>query len=359
MIARLVDRALNRTVGAPLPPPRPDVAAFHTSLPVVDLLAGTALFRTGFLARSRTGHLDLPRARAGGLDLVGLSIATRFPDLDGRLSGPHFRSLGIPTRGRSDLAIATAFVRRVEGWAAASGGSLVLARRSEDLVSVGSDGCLRLFLGVQGGQVIREPGDVERLRRLGVRMVALAHVMDSPLAGSSTGRRAGGLTGLGREVLAEMERLGILVDLAHASSRTIREAVPRLGRPFLVSHTGFTALAGRGSRWRRYAPARRNLSDGDGRLVGEAGGLIGVTLATPLVGGDGLDSVLRAFDHAVGLVGPGQVALGSDFDGALTMPFDASGLVNLTQALLDAGFGRDVVGGIMGGNALRLLQHPT
>lgn len=367
MISRAADRALDRlargAAGLPLAVD-PEVAAFHAAVPVVDLVIGSALFRPDFLRPIGHGHMDLERARAGGLDLIGLSIATRYPDLRGRLSGPHFRSLGIRPRGRGDLAIVEAFIRRIEGWAARSGGRLILARSAADLRPLAAssaaagdpDAPLGAFIGVQGGQVL--DGDlrsVERLARLGVRMLGLAHVMDSPLAGSGTGRAGGGLSGFGREAVAELERVGVLVDLAHASPVAIREAVPRLRRPFLVSHTGFRALAGQRSRWRRYSPARRNLSDDDVRLVGQAGGLIGVSLATPLVGGASLEAVVRAFAHAIALVGPERVALGSDFDGALPMPFDATGLPTLSAALLAAGFGRQVVAAILGGNALRLL----
>lgn len=355
MIERLVGRTLNRVAG-PAPRVTAETAAFHASLPVVDLLVGSALFRRDFLCASTVGHVDLPRARQGGLDLLGFSIATRFPDRSGRLSTPHFAALGIPVRGRDDLGLVEAFVRRIEGWATASGGRLVLARAREDLVAVGSDGALRAFVGVQGGQVLgRDLRSAARLRELGVRTLALAHVMDSEIAGSGTGRRAGGVTGFGWEAIAELERQGILIDLAHASPATIREAAPILRPPFLVSHTGFTALAGARSAWRRYSPATRNISDADARLVAEAGGLLGVTLAVPLVGG-GLEAVVRTFEHAVELAGPEQVALGSDFDGALPMPFDVTGLPAVTEALLGAGFGREIVAAIMGGNALRVLR---
>jgi len=357
VIDRLADRALNRTVGEPPPPIRPEVAAFHASTPVVDLLVGTLLFRRPIGRALRHGHFDLPRARDGGLDLAGFTIATRFPDDRGLLSAPHFAALGVAPWGRQPIDLVEAFVRRLEGWAAASGGRLVLARSRADLDAVGRDGAVRAFIGVQGGQAVG--GDLRnlaRLRALGVRMLGLAHVMDSSLAGSGTGRRGGGLTGFGREAVAECEAQGILVDLAHASPATIRDAVPLLRRPFLVSHTGFTALAGGASRWRRYSPATRNLGDAEARLVAEAGGLFGVTLAVPLIGGSTLPAAVRSFEHALELAGPAQVALGSDFDGALPMPIDVRGLPALTQALLDAGLGWELVAAVMGGNALRLLR---
>ena len=128
MIDRLADRALNRTVGRPLPAVRAEVAAFHASIPVVDLLVGTLLFRRSIDRALGHGHVDLPRARAGGLDLAGFTIATRFPDERGLLSAPRFAALGIRPRGRRPIDLVEAFVRRLEGWAAASGGRLVLAR---------------------------------------------------------------------------------------------------------------------------------------------------------------------------------------------------------------------------------------
>jgi microsomal dipeptidase-like Zn-dependent dipeptidase len=408
VIDRIVDRAFNRTVRSGPWAVAPDVKAFHDGLSVVDLLVGTPLFRRGFVSRLDHGHVDLPRARLGGLDVIGFTIATRFNDLRGTLSTPHFLSLGLsPAALGDDLAIAEAILDRIDGWVAASAGRLAwwapeatgraaatepdealvahsvragdgsrcITRRSRGAgrasLAGGADGAgqtggaggqrgrpaIRCFAGVQGGQVVA-PGlrRIERLARRGVRMLGLAHVMDTPLAGSGTGREAGGLTGLGREAIAEAERVGMLVDLAHASVPAIADALTLARRPIVISHTGFTALAGGRSRWRRYSPATRNLPDGIVRDAGAQGALVGVTFATDLVGGTSLAAVVRSISHAVELVGPGQVAIGSDFDGALRMPFDVRGLPALTSALLEAGFDHEAVAGIMGGNALRLLS---
>ena len=359
MIDRIVDRLLNRTVvHEPLAVP-PDIAEFHTSIPVVDLLVGTPLFRRGFLERIGHGHVDLARARHGGLDVIDFSIATRFPNLRGTLSAIHFRALGVPRqRLRDDMAIVETFLDRIDGWIAASGGRL--AWFDPALPPTGPAGSIRCFAGIQGGHALGgDLRNIERLRRRGVRMLALAHVMDTPMAGSGSGRLAGGLTAYGREAIAELERVGVIVDLAHASVTAIREALPLLHRPFVVSHTGFTALAGSRSWWRRYSPATRNLPDDVVREVGAAGGLVGVTLATDLVGGTTMAAVVRSFAHALKLIGPERVALGSDFDGALRMPFDVTGLPALTGALLGAGLSRSDVAGIMGDNALRLLASAT
>ena len=358
MISRVVDRALH-TVSLRPPYVVPgDVLALHRQAPAVDLVVGTALFRRDFLRRRNTGHLDLARLSEAGVRVVGLSLATRFPDLRGTLSAPHFGSLALPGRGASNMAVAEALIDRIDSWVERSAGRLRLIRSSADIAWALEPGDrVAAFIGVQGGHVLDgTPRNVERLRARGVMMLALAHVMDNELIGSGSGRRSHGLTGLGREVIAELERREIIVDLAHASSAGIRDALPRLTRPFVLSHTGFTEVAGGRSRWRRYSAATRNLARDDALRVAEAGGLIGISCATRLLGGEGLGPLVRAFRYAAELVGVERVCLGSDFDGALRTTFDVTGLPLLTGALRDAGFSPSDIAAVMGGNALRLLR---
>ncbi len=373
VISRTGDRLLHTVALDRLPPVPPDVAEFHASIPVVDLLVGTPLFRPELLRRRRRGHVDLPRLIEGGVDLVGFTIATRHPDLRGTLSTPHFWSVGVPARALgSDMAIAGAFIDRIEGWAAASGSRLRLVQEAADLPvaehggptkaggSDGSGGQVRAFIGVQGGHVLEgDVANVERLHARGVRMLALAHVMDNALVGSNTGRRAHGLTGFGREVIAELERVGIVVDLAHMSSAGIRDTLPVLTRPFLLSPTGFRRLRGATSRipGRKFTPHDRNLGDDEARLVAEAGGVVGLTLSTLLLGGDDLDAVARTVNAALELCGPAKVAIGSDLDGALRMVCDVTGLPAITGRLSGGGLDRETVAGVMGGNALRVMDE--
>lgn len=349
---------------------RGDVLEYHRSIPVVDLLVGTALFQRDLLRRRPGGHVDLPRLLDAGVDVVGLSIATRFPDLRGTLSAPHFRLLGLPAG--TNMELVEALVRRIEGWAAASEGRLRIVRSGSELGDLGGarqsargldagtsvDGpVVRAFIGVQGGHVLDgDPANVDRLAALGVRMLGLGHVMDNELVGSGTGVRRGGLTPAGREVVERAQAAGILVDLAHVSPAGIEETLPLLRRPFVVSHTGLHRLARERSRWRRYSPATRNLSDEQARAVAGAGGVIGLTLSTQLLGVRTVAGLVDAIRAAAELVGTDHLALGSDFDGALPMVLDVSGLPLLTQALLDGGFGRSEVAAIMGGNALRVLR---
>ena len=148
----------------------------------------------------------------------------------------------------------------------------------------------------------------------------------------------------------------MLVDLAHMSAPGIRDTLPVLTRPFVLSHTGLTAVAGGRTGLLGYSPRSRNVDDDVARAVAETGGVIGITLSTWLLGGDGLDAVGRTLDHALDLAGPDKVAIGSDMDGGLRMVVDAAGMPAVTAELLRRGHDRETVAAVMGGNALRVLR---
>jgi membrane dipeptidase len=339
--------------------PSEPAAALHRRAPIVDLVVGTILFRRSLLVPLRHGHVDLPRLRAGGVNVIGLTVATRHPDLRGTLSSAHFRSLGLPARsGRTNMAIAEWLIERIETVGEESAGAIQLIRHRVDLARcLAPGGPLGVFVGVQGGHVLDgELSNVGRLGQRGVRMFAPAHVMDNALAGSGTGRRRGGLTGYGREVIEELERQEIIVDLAHMSRAAIDDALPLLRRPFVLSHTGLTEMSGRASRWRRYSPATRNVPAAVARDVGQAGGLVGIMLASQLLGGASIEAAVRTIRLALEVAGPERVAIGSDMDGGLRTVVDAAGLPALTDGLLAVGLEQAVVEGVMGANAIRLLS---
>jgi microsomal dipeptidase-like Zn-dependent dipeptidase len=332
----------------------------HADGPVVDLLVGSALFRDTFLAIGGRGHVDLGRARQAGVNVVGLTVATRFPDLRGTLSSFHFRSLGAPSSAMAtNMALAEWLIGRIDGWCERSGGELRIVRTTADLERcVAAGGPVGVLLNVQGGHVLDgDLANIGRLQTLGVRMFAPAHVMDNALVGSSTGRNGGGLSGFGREVIAELEARSIVVDLAHMSGAGIEAALPRLNGPFALSHAGLTDVAGRRSRWRRYSAATRNIPAAMAAQVGEKGGLVGVVLATQLVGGDDLAAAVAMIKAMLAAVGERNVAIGSDMDGALREVIDVQGLPALTTALLDAGVGLNTVADVMGGSAVALLRR--
>ncbi|HEX5707520.1 MAG TPA: membrane dipeptidase, partial [Pyrinomonadaceae bacterium] len=139
----------------------------------------------------------------------------------------------------------------------------------------------------------------------------------------------------------------ILIDLAHASEATLDDVLALATRPVVVSHTGLRGVC----------PNARNLSDEHARRVAATGGLIGVGFWPTATCGREAASIARSIRYATNLVGVRHVALGSDFDGTVATPFDATGLVQITDALLAEGFNEDEIKLIMGENVLRLLSE--
>jgi microsomal dipeptidase-like Zn-dependent dipeptidase len=294
------------------------------------------------------------------VNVVGLTVATRFPDLRGTLSNWHFRSLGAPKAAlRTNVALAEWLISRIDRWCSASGGEMRVIRSRADLgASLVPGGPAGVLIVVQGGHVLDgDVANVARLRDLGVRMLAPAHVMDNDLVGSGTGRMAGTLSAFGREVIGELAAQSIIIDLAHMSVPGVEAAMPLLGRPFAMSHTGLTDVAGGGSRWRRYSAATRNVPASLVAEIGRRQGLVGTVLATQLLGGDDLADAVATIGRTIEAAGADNVAIGSDMDGALRTVIDVAGLPALTDALLESGMSQAVVEGVIGGNAARWLAR--
>lgn len=138
----------------------------------------------------------------------------------------------------------------------------------------------------------------------------------------------------------------MVIDLAHASARTIDDVLKIATRPVVVSHTGV----------RGTCDNQRNLTDAQLASIAGNGGVVGIGVWETAVCGADARAIARAIDHAINVAGFEHVALGSDFDGAVSAPFDATGFPQITQALLDAGVDRTKIEGVMGGNVRRLLK---
>lgn len=256
------------------------------------------------------------------------------------------------------MAIANWVIDRIEAWCADSGGQLVIVRSVGDLERcLAPEGPIGVLLGIQGAHVLQgDLANVSRLYERGVRMFAPSHVMDNDVVGSGTGRAAGGLSGFGREVIAELEARELIVDLAHMSDVGIEQTIPLLTRPFVMSHAAIRDEGARRGRLRRYSAATRNVPESVVREVGARGGLFGVVMATQLLGGRALNSAVRMIRRALDAATEANVAIGSDMDGALKMLIDCEGLPALADAMLAAGMSEQLVSDVVGGNAARFLR---
>lgn len=339
----------------------PAALQLHSQLLIADLHADTLLWPRDLLEKSSWGHVDLPRLLAGGVAIQGFGVVTKTPaNLNfERNTGDTDRILTLAKASKWPPQTWTSLLERaryqaglLHDVATRSSGRLMvlrtradldvlLARRAKGEAVVGS------FLSLEGTHALE--GKVENLDLLfaaGFRQVGLAHFFDNEVAGSAHGVKKDGLTALGRQVLARAEELGMAIDLAHASRKTVDEVLSAGRRPILVSHTGVAGTC----------PGPRNLTDDHLRQIAKRGGLIGIPLFEGATCGRDLEATLRAIDHAKKIAGVDAVALGSDFDGAITAPIDASGLALITEGLLARGYSEEDLGKILGGNVVRFLS---
>jgi microsomal dipeptidase-like Zn-dependent dipeptidase len=333
----------------------------HRTLTVVDLHADSLLWGRDLRHRATVGHIDVPRLIEGGVALVGMAASTHVPRNanlernDDRTDDVTLIALGQrwPSATRdSRLARALYFADRLRSMADGSAGALTLLRTRADLDAylarrAVDTSITAAFLAIEGAQAL--DGDVDNLDAVagaGYVMLSPTHFFDTPFGGSAHGEVQGGLTDAGRDLLSRVESLGILMDVAHASSATIDDVLSLAARPVLASHTGVRAAV----------PGVRNLPDDQVRGIAATGGLVGIGFWPTACGGDDAQSIVRSIVAAIELAGVEHVGLGSDFDGAVPTPFDATGMPLITEALLAEGLPESDIAAVMGGNAVRVLR---
>ncbi len=360
-IAGLAERRFNR-VHPPSYKPSARAEALHRKLRIVDLHADSLMTARDLAHRGTVGHVDLPRLQEGNVAVQAFTIVTKVPrGMNMERNDDQSDLIKIlaiasrwPTRTWSSLLERALYqAEKLEQLEVASRGKLTILRSGSDVKSFLErrkiDPTLVAgFLGIEGAHALQhELSNVDRLYDAGVRMIAPTHFFDNEWGGSAHGIDKAGLTPLGKQLIAKLEAKRMIVDLAHASPRTFADVLAIAKRKVVVSHTGVQGTC-RGPR---------NLSDDQLRAVARNGGLVGIGYWGTAVCGEDPAAIGRAIAHAVAVAGPDHVALGSDFDGSVTTPFDASGLVYVTDALLNAGFGEDTIRKVMGENALKLLAE--
>lgn len=345
------------------PPPytaSPEATNLHEALLVADLHADSLLWGRDLVEHGDRGQVDIPRLIEGNVALQVFSVVTKSP------RGLNIERNDDTTDDITLLAIAQRWpfrtwfslkeralyqAERLRAMAGSADGKFALVRSERDLrIFLGrrklEPGIVAGLLAVEGAHVLEgDPANVDAMYDAGYRMMSLAHFFDSELAGSAHGVEKGGLTDVGTAVVERMEAKRMIVDLAHASDKQIEDVLRIATRPVVVSHAGVKGTCDN----------RRNLSDDQLRAIAANGGLVGIGFWETAVCGKDAAAIARAIKYAAGVMGVDHVALGSDFDGAVPTPFDASGMVKLTEALLAAGFSHDDIGKVMGGNEIRFL----
>jgi membrane dipeptidase len=332
--------------------------------------------------RDAEGHVDIPRMREGGLNAIFFSIWC------------NANMTGAPATKRAlDLIDETREQVRKHSQ------DLVLATTAEEVRRANAQGKIAVLMGVEGGHMINN--DLNNLRKfasLGVRYMTLTHTNDLDWAGSSgdTAKHIG-LTAFGKDVVLEMNKLGVMVDISHVSDKTFWDALAVSGAPMIASHSSCRAIC----------DAPRNMTDDMIKALAAKGGVIqinyhigflsqpyrdasnksaelksrvaaadkaasddeaasirdGEKIAHQMIAEGKLpqvewEAIVDHIDHAVKLVGADHVGLGSDFDGSV-MPHgmeDCSKLPKLTEAMLRRGYSEDDIRKILGGNTLRVME---
>ncbi len=334
----------------------------HKKLLVADLHADSLLWNRDLLDRSSSGHVDVPRLIEGNVALQAFTVVTKTPYVwkmniernDDKTDNIKILAIAErwPTATWGSLAERALYqASKLRDAAARSGGKFTVITSSAELSNyldrrITDPHITAGFLGIEGAHALDGNLDnVERLFDAGFRMMAPTHFFDNDIGGSAHGVEKGGLTDKGKEMIRRMESKRMIVDVAHASAKTIDDVLAIATRPVFVSHSGV----------RGTCDNQRNLSDEQLKGIARTGGVIGIGYWDTAVCGADAQAIAKAIRYTANLVGVDHVGLGSDFDGAVKTPFDTSGLVQITDALIAEGFSDEEIGKIMGRNVLRLL----
>lgn len=358
----IIENTRNKIAATDLPAVSSEAAQLHSQLQITDMHADTLMWNRSLLKSSDRGHIDLPRLEQGNIALQVFSSVSKSP------VGQNYESnsadsdnitlLGItqlqpPRTWFSLLERSRYHAKKLRDDAAASQGTLRTITSTAELDQLFKDRqngkqVTGALFSVEGLHNLE--GDVENLDVLfndGMRMAGFTHFFDNPVAGSKHGVEKQGLTSLGKQALGRMEELGVIVDLAHASDQTFDDVLALATKPVVFSHGGVQATC----------DVNRNLSDEQIRGIAGTGGVIGIGYWDAAICTLDVDSVVDAMEHVIDIAGIQSVGLGSDFDGATTVAWDASQISLITQELMDRGHSATEIKAIMGGNTLRVFRE--
>ena len=339
----------------------PDIRKFHQQLRIADLHADSLLWHRNLLKRGSRGHVDVPRLLEGNVALQVFTTVTKSPDGLNNIKNEadtrdNITLLALAQRWPPDTwtsltARALHQAARLREFEQLSQGSLRIIRSKKDLTQLlqsrkQGQQVVGGLLGTEGSHALDEKlGNVQVLYDAGFRLMSLQHFFDNKLGGSLHGVSKHGLTEFGQSVVEEIERLEILLDVSHSSANVVRDTLAIATRPLIVSHTGIQS----------HCATPRNIDDNLMKKIAVAGGLIGIGYWDSASCDVSPTGIAKSIIAAINLVGEDHVALGSDFDGAVTTGFDAAELVKLTQALVDEGLDEQVIKKVMGENQIRFF----
>ena len=334
-----------------------------------DLL--TALFRSEGdpaerFASGLPGHIDLPRARAGGFGGGFFAVWIRSPvdlgDLTERMSQPEY-DLPMPppitaTQAMPEAMAQIATLNRLE-----AAGHLRICTEVDQIESCRADGVLAAILHFEGAEAIDPDLDaLEVFYRAGLRSLGPVWSRNTrfaegvPFRFPATPDAGGGLTDAGKRLVRECNRLGIMLDVSHLNGAGFRDLAGISEKPIVATHSNAHAIC----------PHARNLTDEQLQIIADSDGMVGLNFATAFLRPDGqmveqapFELMLRHLDHLIGILGEDRVGMGSDFDGAVVPDGikDLAGLPNLRAAMQAHGYDAALMEKLCWGNWMALLRR--
>ena len=326
------------------------IAAIHERYVFADIHAHPSRFHRANV--ERIGAEEVALYRRGLIDLVVCNVST-----DAAFQGGYVKSDGseVPRLRGNDVypiapgeAFAFTLDRLARVQRTIDAGDAVHASSPEAVLAAKQSGRVSFMPALEGADGLES--SVENLRdlyRRGVRLVQLMHFVDNTLGSNQTPPYdEGGLSDVGRDIVREANRLGIVLDLAHANTQTIVDAIEISSHPIVFSHTGVKARLDKD----------RHLEDEEIRAIGADGGVIGIWPTADL---ETIEEMVRHIDHVKRLVGIDHVAIASDLRGMSYLDAfgDEANFRAIIDGLLDFGYTDDEVGKAMGGNFFRLWQE--
>ena len=306
------------------------------------------------IGNSPKNMTDIPRLKQGGVGAIFFSVYVGAKYVDGNHSAN--RTLQMIDTVKQDI------IARYPD-------TFQLALTADDIVRAHKHRKIAALMGIEGGHAIED--SLRLLRdyyRLGVRYMTLTHTNTNNWADSSGDidkpgvEHHNGLTPFGKDVVREMNRLGMIVDISHVADKTFYDALATSKAPLLASHSGARAVAN----------VPRNMTDDMIRALAAKGGVIQVNFYCAFLNQQAADAphgavlhasiadVVAHIDHIRQIAGINAIGIGSDFDGIDCAPEgldDVSKFPNLTRALLEKGYSVADIKKIYGGNTLRLMRQ--
>ena len=359
----LVDKNMNPVSDHPAFDVSEEALKLHETLFIGDWHADSHLWNRDLSKRYKRGHVDIPRLQEGNVALQMFTTVTKSPrgqnyEKNETSASDNITSLAViqrwPIKTWSSLAERAIFqANKVHKLATNDVDNFMLIKSQADLNNFiqkrsSNKSFVGGLIGTEGSHAL--DGDLENVTHLydeGFRMMSLHHFFDNRLGGSLHGISGQGLTNFGEQVVLEIEKLDIILDVSHSSENVVKDVLKISNRPIVVSHTGFYG----------HCPSPRNINDNLMEDIARKGGLIAIGYWDAAVCDNTPKSVAEAIHYGIKLVGAGHVALGSDFDGTINPGFDTAELVAITHELLELGIDDNSIRLVMGENMLNFLQE--